>query len=114
MTQDSFDWTQARAARDAGIQMAADHADAVVPKWSDAAYEILVCYCKRSGFGARFTSEDVRAYADKAGLISPPHLRAWGGVFQRAARCGLVSKAGTDTAKSTNVHCAIITVWRVN
>ena len=113
MNQPEFDFAAARAARDDGIRRAAEHAEAVTPKWGDRAFEILRCFCHRpGGSGEDFTSEDVRAYAKNLGLPDPPHLRAWGGVFQRAARAGLIVKTGTTTARAVNVHCAIIATWR--
>lgn len=100
----------ARAARDAGIQQAVDHADAVTPKWSDTAYDFLVGYA----YGAEgFTSEDVREAAYKSGAVdNPPSERAWGGVFMRAARKGVVQRAGYDTARDPKVHCNVVTRWR--
>lgn len=113
MNQPGFDWGAARAARDAGIQTAAEHADAVMPKWSERAFDVLRCFCHRPGGGGEvFTSEDVRDYAKNLGLPDPPHLRAWGGVFQRAAREGLIVKAGVTTARATRVHCSIVATWR--
>lgn len=113
MNQPEFDWTAARKARDQGIKQAADHADQEVPKWSDRAFDILCCFCRRpGGSNEDFTSEDVRRYAANLGLPEPPHLRAWGGVFQKAARRGMITKTGTTTARATNVHCAIIATWR--
>ena len=101
----------ARDARDQGIQQAIDHADFKIPKWSDRALEILRCYIRKPGVG-EFTAEDVRAYADKVGLPEPPHLRAWGGVFQRASRNAWIERAGVTQARAAHVHCGIITVWR--
>jgi hypothetical protein len=104
---------EARAARDAGIKQAVDHANAVEPKWSDQAYAVLLDFLtKPDAYVCSFTSEDVRAHADKLRLPEPPHLRAWGGVFQRASRAGIIAKTGTTTARSANVHCAIIATWR--
>lgn len=101
----------ARAARDQGIKQAIDHADAKLPRWSDRALEVLRAYIRSPEVG-EFTAEDVRAYAGRVGLPQPPHLRAWGGVFQRAVKAGWIERAGTTQARAAHVHCAIITVWR--
>lgn len=104
---------EARAARDSGIQQAAQHAEEVVPKWGDRAYSMLLDYLtKPPQFTRAFTAEDVREHAQRLSLPEPPHLRAWGAVFQRAARAGLIEKDGVTEARAKHVHCAIITVWR--
>lgn len=113
MNQPGFDWEAARAARDDGIRRAAQHAEDVTPKWGDRAYAVLIDYLtKPPAFTDCFTSEQVREHGALLKLPDPPHLRAWGGVFQRAARAGVIVKTGTTTAKATNVHCSIIATWR--
>lgn len=109
------DIEQARALRDAGIQRAVDHAEAVIPRWVDRAYEILCCYLKHPDRDSQaFTSEDVRVYADGLGLPEPPHLRSWGGVFQRASRAGLIERVGVRTARAPHVHCSVLNLWRAS
>ena len=104
---------EARAARDAGIGLAADHANAVEPRWTDRAYENLVAFCHASP-GKSFTSEDVRDYAHNGrGLPEPAHRRAWGAVFQRAARVGLIHKAGINESRAAHCHCSHVGQWRV-
>lgn len=105
----------ARKARDDGIGRAVDHADRVHPSWADQAFDVLADYLTIGAIaaGAGFTSEDVRDHADRLALPEPPHLRAWGGVFQRAARGGLIVKSGVTEARAARVHCGIITVWQV-
>lgn len=103
----------ARAARDAGIQQAAQHAEEVAPKWGDQAYSALLDYLTKPPHCTRaFTAEDVRDHAKQLRVPDPPHLRAWGSVFQRAARAGVIEKSGVTEARAKHVHCAIITVWR--
>ncbi len=103
----------ARAARDDGIRRAVEHADAVEPRWVDQAYDVLLDFLRRpEAHVASFTSEDVREHAAALGLPEPPHLRAWGGVFQRASRAGIIARAGVTTARAVNVHCSIVATWR--
>lgn len=106
----TIDFAAAKAARDAGIQAATDHADAVSPKWSDVAYGYLHNFACTA---ESFTSEDVRtaAYASEA-VPTPPNERAWGGVFMRAARNGVLLRDGYDTARDPKVHCNVVTRWR--
>ena len=110
MNQLGIDWEAARAARDEGIGRAVAHADEVTPKWGDRAFDMLQRFMATTD--TVFTSEDVRAYAANNGLPEPPHLRAWGGVFQRAARQGLIVKDGHTTARAAHVHCSIVAMWR--
>lgn len=106
--QQPLDFAAARAARDAGIQTAVDHADTVVPRWSELAYAFLESYLPHVEF---LTSEDARKAA--AGIVpDPPSLRAWGGPFAKAARNGLVQREGYDRARDPKVHMNVVTVWR--
>lgn len=103
----------ARAARDSGIHRAAQHAEEVMPSWGDRAYAVLLDYLTKPPFcTSAFTSEDVRDHAHLLGLPEPAHRRAWGAVFQRAARAGLIAKNGVTEARAKHVHCSIVTVWR--
>jgi hypothetical protein len=105
-TGDLFD---ARAARDAGIAVAADHADAVIPEWGEYAYQLFVQYARDH---AEFLTEKAREYAEDRGLPLPPDKRAWGRVPIRAAKAGIVSKIGYALATDPKVHCRPSTLWR--
>lgn len=101
-----------REARDEGIQRAADGAETRIPGWGDRALDILACFASRSEARTQpFTSEDVRKYAANLGLPSPPELRAWGSVFQRAVRRGMIRRAGTGTAAAGQAHCRLQALW---
>ena len=102
--------------RDAGIQTAVDHADAVVPRWSDRAYALLVRAVSSRQMrnpDQPFMAEEVRAYAENLGLPSPPDPRAWGGVLQRASRAGLIVKAGYAESSNRQAHLRPTQQWRV-
>ena len=101
----------AQAARDAGIQRAVDHAEAVIPGWSGRAFDFLRGFVETPGRKA-FSAEDVRAYAHGLGLPQPTHARAWGGVFKRAAREGLIAKAGVGEMRDPESHCSVVNLWR--
>lgn len=103
----------ARAARDAGIKQAADHAEEVRPDWSALADEALrIFVAGKRGTGVTFTSEDVRSSVAAAFVPHPPHLRAWGSVFVRAARAGLIVKAGIVESRARHCHCAHVAAWK--
>lgn len=112
MNQPELDFAAARAARDDGIRRAAEHAEAVTPKWGDRAYAALQLFAAEQPAGAMFTSEDFRASPVAAALPEPPHLRAFGSVFQRAARQGLLVKAGIVESRAAHCHCAHVAAWR--
>lgn len=91
--------------RDAGIARAAAHADRVCPNWTDTAFDMLATYCRIYGPGHEFHCESLRERAEGHGVVpEPPDGRAWGNVFRRAAREGLIRKTGRYVlAKSSNL-----------
>lgn len=104
---------EARAARDAGIQHAAEHAEQVNDGWGDMAFEALRLFAagKRAS-GKPFTSEDVRSSIAAAGVPQPPHLRAWGNTFRRAAREGLIVKSGVTNSAAAHCHLSYVAQWK--
>lgn len=103
----------ARAARDKGIKRAADHADAVHPRWTDMAFDALRAFLATRGHTKLrpFTSEDVRLHADRLGLPEPPSLRAWGNVYRRAVKEGLIVKVGVAQSRAAHCHCSFVSQW---
>lgn len=99
---------EARAARDDGIQRAADHADAVQPRWTDVAFAYFCAYARHH---AEFITESARKYAEDSGLPAPPDKRAWGHVATRACRAGVVRAGGFAKAVDPKVHCNVKTLW---
>lgn len=93
---------------DKGIKRAIDHADAVEPGWGELAFDMLCDYLK---YGVAFTAPDVRGYSSLRGLPEPPSKRAWGGVFNKAQRNGLISCVGFGTA-SNEMHRQPIRIWQ--
>lgn len=104
---DLLTWREAESKRDDGISRSVDHADRKEPNWSDAALFMVRRYARMSG--APFMAEDARAFADKMGLNDPPDGRAWGAVFQRARKSGLIEMVGYAPAKSSN--CSPKCLW---
>lgn len=104
MTQLAIDFAKAR--RDDGIQRAGDHAG---DAWKKAARGYLLEYLSHRRRGDDFLAEMVRDFA--VGLALPPDGRAWGAVFQSAARERLIEKVGYAPAKSSNLSPKVL--WRV-
>lgn len=95
--------------RDAGIARAEHHAENVDPGWKDTAYGMLQEFCTARR-GCRFTSEDVRRWCELRGFETPVP-KAWGGVFLKASRRGLIQKTGTAIAKQR--HGSPCPQWEV-
>lgn len=105
----------ARAARDAGANAAAAHAENESPEWGARARRVMREYAsaaKRVGGDTTFTSEEVRDFAAVVGLPPPPDARAWGAVFMRARKAGEITHAGYTTSKNKSRHVGIVSQWR--
>lgn len=95
-----LDFTAATAARDLGIQRAADHANAVESEWTGQALGMLLAFV--ADRETPFLIEEVRAYAEARGLPEPPDKRSWGAVARRAAAKKRIVKDGFGEAASSN------------
>ena len=105
MTGDLLAWGEAKARRDDGMARAVEHADAVTADWSERAMAALLDFVRSHG-DIPFMAEDVRVMADY--IPPPPDGRAWGAVFQRAARAGHIVKVGYAPAKSSNLSPKVL------
>ncbi len=97
--------------RDDGIRRAADHADAVVPNWGDMAFRAALRYIDRMK-GNTFTSDQLRAWAERYNFPTPPDKRAWGSVFRRLSAKGHITSAGYVPSTDPKSHCCPSTLWR--
>jgi hypothetical protein len=104
-------FTQAQSLQQAGTQQAVDHANAVSPKWSERAYQLLIDFLQHH---KRFMGEDVRSYAAEQDFDLPPSARAWGGIIQRASKEYLIIKIGIQQVKNPKAHLANAAVWERN
>lgn len=103
MNQIAIDFSAPRIQRDIGIAQAIEHAERVSPEWKDRAYSALKQFCMTH---ERFTSYDFR----KSGLIvSPTTDKAFGAVFQRAAKAGLIANVGYE--KHPERHLSPTVLW---
>lgn len=99
-----LDELNARAARDAGIAQAAEHAG---PTWGDNALSFLTNYAQTAV--GPFLSEDVVAAAERWQMAAPTDKRAWGSVFQTASKRGLIKRVGYGQARTS--HLAAKPLW---
>lgn len=103
----ALDWNAAARRRDDGICRAVEHADRESPSWSDLALTFLRGWVQ--GHRGELLAEDV-VLAARGQVPAPPDGRAWGGVLQRAARAGVIAKAGYAPAKTSNLSPKVL--WR--
>lgn len=107
MNQLPLDFQAAKAARDRGMRQAAEHADHLDDTFADRAYDFLAHYARTH---ETFISEDATGAAAGKGITSPADQRAWGQVFRRAARDGLIERIGYGT--SMRRHLSPTPLWR--
>jgi hypothetical protein len=108
--QMTFDEYQATINRDNGIAVTMANAESKIPGWTDAAFEQLCEFVDGNPF--EFMTEDVRAFAERNGLESPPNLKAWSGVMLRAAKMKIIKKVGIGQRKQPQAHRAFTTIWK--
>jgi hypothetical protein len=78
-------------------------------QWSAKAYAMFLDYIR--GKKAHFMCEDFRdAVSDL--LPAPPSARAFGGIFMKAARLGLIEHVRYAPVKNVRAHRANASVWR--
>jgi hypothetical protein len=99
---------EAQRMRDEGMRLALEHAELIEDHWGEIAYAFLVAYAQRTSL---FISEDVSdaSKADTA-FPQPPTDRAWGSIYKRAIRAGIIVQAGAG--RSRRRHASICPLWR--
>lgn len=97
----------AQAMGQAGMQLAADRAEREEPGFQERAYRFLCWYAKLDD--APFPAEAVTELALSTG-IEPPDGRAWGAVFQKAARAGVICRSSV-TYKRAKGHGSLGVMW---
>ena len=107
MDRSVIDFDRARQERDSGMEQAVQHAECVDDAWPDVAYSFLVRYAWSH---EQFISEECTAEADRLGYGSPADPRAWGAIFQRAARNGIIRRNGYGT--SHRRHLSPTPLWQ--
>lgn len=97
-------WSEAKT----GMSRALEHAEQEEPGWGDVALLFLKKYAREHA--EPFTALDVRTAAAEWGLSEPPTPKAFGSVFQRAAREGVIKKIGY--APHAERHASPTVLWR--
>jgi hypothetical protein len=95
-----------------GMSRAAAHAERDVPEWAIHARAFLERYI-REVRPDRLIAPDVRKWSEAHGLEAPPNNYAWGGVFNKASRTGLLVADGFQNYGDGVMHTQSVRVWRV-
>jgi hypothetical protein len=97
---------------DAGMLIAASHADRELNNWSFSAKQLFEMYATLHPDG--FMTEEVRVWAEKLGFETPPDNRAWGYIAKAMAKHGVVVASGFAKQRSSTCHGSPKTVWKLN
>ena len=98
-----MDFSEARERADIGMALAEEKANNDKWGWSDDALHGLEMYCLAHS-DDQFLAEQVRAWVEEMGVVdAPENERAWGAVFKRAARLGVIHRVGYAPSKSSNL-----------
>lgn len=60
----------------------------------------------------RFTCDDLRRHAERAGIGEPHHPNCWGAAFSRAAKTGVIERVGFQKNTLPSAHARMVAVWR--
>lgn len=99
-----FEHAEQRAQEE--MARAARHAEAEHKGWADEAYSFLLSFAREHHF---FISEDV-SDASHGRLRQPNTKKAWGQLYRRAAKDGIIVQDGTGRSRLR--HASICVRWR--
>lgn len=105
---DQLDIFKSCELRDQGIKRALDAAEKKDLSWGEIAYTFLIRYAERH---KEFLAEDVRS-ASKYLVPQPPSNRAWGSIFVKANKNGIIKADGFGFVKNPKAHRTPATKWR--
>src|SRR5438874_12712687 len=70
-------------------------------EWKQQAFSVLCEFCNKH-IGEDHLAEEIRAYADRKGVARLTDALAWGPVFKKAERLGVITQAGYAPTVSSN------------
>jgi hypothetical protein len=88
MPDDLFSWADGAALRDSGMALASQAQEQERPGWAERAYHAIVVAARMR---ATVHVDDVLQIFREA----PEHPNAWGAVWQKAIRDGVITRSGT-------------------
>lgn len=96
--------------RDAGIQLATDHAESKIPDWKNITWELFKEFLQT--IDEPFMMESFRSHlALIDGYEFPPSGRAYGWIALKAARSGLIKKIGHRNVLNARAHACFAALW---
>lgn len=95
-----LDHKAATIRREIGMDRVAAKAQRVAPGWMDHAFVLLQRYAAQQR--TPFLGEQFRAWAHARGLARPHDDRAFGPLMTRAAKAGVIVRAGFAPSASSN------------
>jgi hypothetical protein len=105
-----LDIKQGRENRDEGMSRAEKKANKDVSDFSKKAMGFLVEFLKTHS--DPFMAEDLRSYFAQMDYELPENSRAFGGLFFRARKEGLIKKVGLGNVKNIRAHRCYASVWQ--
>mgnify|MGYP007100114622 CR=1 FL=1 len=103
---------QAYQAGEVGMQRAADKADRAHPDWTKLARAYLYLHAKKH---AEFSGEDAVDAFLEAGYVPPPDQRAFGAMFKKLSREGVISRhPDNKCAPRRKGHGTMTPIWVSN
>ncbi len=95
-----------------GQRRALEHAEDQEPGFGAKAYAYLASWVYWRGVGEAFSAEDVVEQARELGVTAPDG-RAWGAIFSKAARAGLIRRSSVVFKRKRGHGCATLGWERV-
>ena len=105
----NLDLFTASELKNAGIQLAIQHAENKHEGWADEALNHLADFVRTRR--TPFMCEEVREYAEKRGLPKSPSNRAWGSIVQAAKKRQLIKHVGFSQVSNPRAHMANASLW---
>lgn len=97
----------AKEARDTGMALSSGRAERTFPGWKDMAFAYVELYARTH---ESFFPFELVADFERDGYMLPPDDRAFGHVFMRAAKEGLIVR-NSNIAKHPRRHAVAVLGW---
>lgn len=101
---------EAETLRLSGMHTAEQHAERVIPTWSEQALNKLKSFL--ASHSEPFMTEDYRQWAEQNGLPVPPSGRAYGSIMVKAQSQGLIRFYKYSKTTNPNAHRTPATQWQ--
>ena len=93
-----------------GIARSAARAENATPGWSEEAVVFLTEFARTKPDG--FIAPIARRWCEEHGLSAPPSPYAWGGVFLKASRRGIIVRDGYEQYGDDSMHTQSVSRWK--